>query len=71
MDATTERDGSKTNNHENVLDSETYANKTFGKNDPKASFDLFSTTVPICRNIPARIHIEVVLMSLYVTTLKY
>ena len=58
MDTTTESDTK--NNHEKVLDSETYANQTFKKTEQKEDFDLFSTIVPICRRLPVRVHVEVV-----------
>ena len=55
---TTKKDGHDSENHENVLDAESQNQTVLGNIDQETS-KVFSSTVPICRNVPARVHVVV------------
>ena len=54
-----EGSGNNQTYHENVLDMETKNNITLTKSSLTAKMDSILSALPICRDIPSRIHVEV------------
>ena len=54
-----EGSGNNQTNHENVLDMETKNNMSMTKSSLIRKMDSILSALPICRDIPSRIHVEV------------